>query len=76
MHAVPSQQAGRVAYYEDAAAFPGAATTRHSGWYRSTYCAVSGTEHALYVLTTQRALIRAQPSDDGSLAAASAKGVP
>ena len=37
---------------------------------------VSGTEHALYVLAAQRALIRAQLPNSGSLATASAKGVP
>ena len=56
--------------------FPGAATARHSDRCRSKYCDVSGTEHALYVLAAQRALIRAQLPNSGSLATASAKGVP
>ena len=65
-----------VEYCRDAAAIPGAATARHSDRCRSKYCAVSGTEHALYVLAAQRVLIRAQLPNSGSLATASAKGVP
>ena len=74
----PSGEANkrRVEYCRDAAAIPGAATARHSDRCRSKYCAVSGTEHALYVLAAQRVLIRAQLPNSGSLATASAKGVP
>ena len=54
----------------------GAAAARHSDRCRLKYCDVSGTEHALYVLAAQRALIRAQLPNSGSLATASAKGVP
>ena len=54
----------------------GAATARYSDRCRSKYCDVSGTEHALYALAAQRALIRAQLPNSGSLATAKAKGVP
>ena len=75
-HACAQHQANkrRVEYCRDAAAIAGAATARHSDRCRSKYCAVSGTEHALYVLAAQRALIRAQLPNSGSLATASAKG--